>query len=143
MSLGDELLITALGYARSRFAELSGPLLDDAAAFAQALDVNDFEDGAGTVASNLTAAKADLLAAGAAVDVGNIPVAASTRARKASKPNNHTEKRSAATERESSWSIVAKLLTGCVASSARASALTASTSFIGSPAVRTTTFIGK
>ena len=78
MSLGDELLITALGYARSRFAELSGPLLDDATAFTQALDVNDLEDGAGTVASNLTAAKADLLAAGAAVDVGNIPVAASS-----------------------------------------------------------------
>jgi hypothetical protein len=76
MSLADQVLVTALGYARSRFAELSGPLLDDASAFAQALGVNGFADGAGTVASNLTAAKADLQAAGAAVDGGNVATAA-------------------------------------------------------------------
>lgn len=79
MSLGDEILVTALGYARSRFAELTGPLLDDAAAFAQALGVNGFlDDGPVTVASHLTAAKADLVAAGGAVDGGDIPVAASS-----------------------------------------------------------------
>ncbi len=64
MSLSDELLAVALGYARSRLDELKSAALADVASFADALGVPGFADDAGEVATLLTTARTESDAAG-------------------------------------------------------------------------------
>lgn len=69
MSLGSEIVSVALGYALTRFDEVRDTVLADVAAFADALGVPGFDDGAGMVAGHLAAARGALDQA--RVDLGN------------------------------------------------------------------------
>ena len=64
MSLSDELLVLALGYARARLDELRTAALQDAASFADALGVPGFVDAGGEVAGLLATARNEIDAAG-------------------------------------------------------------------------------
>ena len=69
MSLGQELVAIALGYARARFAELRTAVLTDADTFAQALGPG---ATAAQVAAHLDLAKAEFDAAGTDLDARNL-----------------------------------------------------------------------
>ena len=64
MSLSDELLAVALGFARSRLDELTGTVLADVDAFAAALGAPGFVDDGGEVAGLLATARSEVAAAG-------------------------------------------------------------------------------
>ncbi len=67
MSLGDELLAVALGYARARLDELKAAALQDVDAFAATLGVPAFADAGDEVAALLTTARNELDAATASL----------------------------------------------------------------------------
>ncbi len=69
MSLGGEIVATALTYARARFEELRDDQLADVQAFADALGTPGFVDAGGEVEGHLTAAKNAL--SQAQTDIGN------------------------------------------------------------------------
>ncbi len=73
MSLGQELVAIALGYARARFTELRTAVLADADAFAQALGPG---ATAAQVAAHLDLAKAAFDAAGSDLDARNLVASA-------------------------------------------------------------------
>ncbi len=76
MSLADEVLRAALGFARARLDELVDEVLAEAQAYAAALGVNGFADASGVVAGHLTAARADLAQVPAALSGANLVGAA-------------------------------------------------------------------
>lgn len=76
MSLPDELLRAALGYARNRLLSFRDQVLGDTAAFAAAAGVPLQEAVANAVAGHLATARTELDAAGAALGAADIPGAA-------------------------------------------------------------------